>query len=133
MNRDSALRTPISEHEAGRRSLQARLWSVALAMWGAITGVAPHVLHHVGPLAGAAILAGAGGRVVFALIAMAASIPLLLRIYRRYGTLWAPTIAVAVMAVMFSVSSFILGPAISGDSSDEAPKVDHSQHQQHSP
>jgi hypothetical protein len=33
---------------------------------GAVTGVLPHVLHHIGPLAGAALLAGAGGKLLFA-------------------------------------------------------------------
>lgn len=85
-----------------------------LAAWGALTGVAPHVLHHVGPLAGAAILAGTGGRLLFAGIALAGSIPFLYRIYGRFRTWVAPAVAVAVMAAMFSLSSFVIGPAISG-------------------
>jgi hypothetical protein len=44
----------------------ARIWSGVLAVWGVVTGLAPHVLHHVGPLAGAALLAGAGGKLLFA-------------------------------------------------------------------
>lgn len=110
---------------AERRSLVARAGSLALAAWGAITGVAPHVLHHVGPLAGAAILAGVGGRLLFAGIALAASIPFLLRIYRRFRTWAAPAIALAVMAAMFSLSSFVIGPAISGgESSNPQPEIE---------
>ena len=42
------------------RSILARAWNAILAAWGAFIGVLPHVLHHVGPLAGTALLAGAG-------------------------------------------------------------------------
>lgn len=84
------------------------------AAWGAVTGLAPHVLHHVGPLAGAAILAGTGGRVLFAGVAVVVSVPFLLRLHRRFGTWLAPAIAFVVMAALFSLSSFVIGPAISG-------------------
>ena len=84
------------------------------AAWGAVTGLAPHVLHHVGPLAGAAVLAGTGGRILFAGIALVVSIPFLLRLRRRFGTWLAPSIALVVMAALFSLSSFVIGPAISG-------------------
>jgi len=42
-----------------RLSPGARLGSAVLAVWGTITGLTPHVLHHVGPLAGVTFLAGA--------------------------------------------------------------------------
>lgn len=111
-----------------RRSLAARVWAVVLAAWAALTGIAPHVLHHVGPLAGAALLAGAGGRLLFAAIALVVSIPFLLRIYRRFCTWVAPAIALGAMAVTFSVSTFVIGPAISGDSkpqpTNDQPKIE---------
>ena len=97
-----------------QRSLPARAWSAVLAAWGAFIGVLPHVPHHVGPLAGAAVLAGATGRLLFAAIALAVSIPFLRRIYRRFGTWIAPATALAVMAAAFMVSSFVIGPAIAG-------------------
>lgn len=104
---------------AGRpRSLFGRAWSAVLAAWGAVLGVLPHVLHHVGPLAGAALLAGTGGRLLFAAIALGVSIPFLLRIYRRFNTLIAPGIALSAMAVMFSLSSFVIGPLITGGDGD---------------
>ena len=109
------------EQTAERRPFAARAWGVVLAAWAAITGVAPHVLHHVGPLAGAAFLAGAGGRLLFAGIALVVSIPFLLRIYRRFGTWVAPAIALGAMAVTFSLSTFVIGPAISGESSTPQP------------
>jgi hypothetical protein len=98
-----------------RRRLAARLWSGVLGAWGGFIGLLPHVLHHVGPLAGAALLAGATGRVLFAAIGLLATIPLLRRLYRRFKTWRAPAIALAIFAAMFSLSSFVIGPAISGD------------------
>lgn len=105
--------------EAPPRSVIARLWSAILAVWGGFIGLLPHVLHHVGPLAGAALLAGAMGRVLFAAIGFVAAIPFLLRLHRRFETWKAPAIALAVFAAMFSLSSFVIGPAIAGG--DESP------------
>ncbi len=51
----------------------------------AISGIAPHVLHHAGPLAGTAILVGAGGTILFGVAGFALSIPMLLRLRRRFG------------------------------------------------
>lgn len=48
-------------HEAGTHAVMGRLWSALVAAWGVFIGLLPHVLHHVGPLAGAALLAGTGG------------------------------------------------------------------------
>lgn len=85
-----------------------------MAVWGAVIGLLPHVLHHVGPLAGAALLAGAGGTALFAAIGFVAAIPFLLRLHRRFRTWKAPALALAVFAAMFSLSSFVIGPAIAG-------------------
>ena len=118
-----------------RRSLPARAWSAVLAVWAGFVGVLPHVLHHVGPLAGAALLAGAAGTALFAAIALAASIPFLLRIHHRFGTWIAPATALAVMAAAFSLSSFMIGPAITGggeSSKSPAPGIEQpSGHEQH--
>ena len=103
-----------------RRSVVERAWSAVLAVWGGFIGLLPHVLHHVGPLAGAALLAGAGGTALFAAIGFVASIPFLLRVRRRFGTWRAPAIALAIFAGMFSLSSFVIGPAITGGD-DAAP------------
>lgn len=107
--------------DVAERSLTDRAVSVVLAAWAAITGIAPHVLHHVGPLAGAAFLAGAGGRLLFAAIALVVSIPFLVRIYRRFRTWVAPAIALGAMALSFSLSTFVIGPAIRGGSSTTEP------------
>ena len=94
--------------------ISRRAWAALVAAWGAVVGLAPHVLHHVGPLAGAALLAGAGGTVLFAAIGFVAAVPFLLRLYRRFRTWRAPAIALAVFAAMFSLSSLVIGPAVSG-------------------
>ena len=111
----------------------ARLWSGVLALWGAVTGVAPHVLHHVGPLAGAALLAGATGRLLFAAIGFVASIPFLLRLHRRFATWKAPALALAVFVVMFSLSTFVIGPAITGGGSDTPSQEQPGGHMGHHP
>ena len=123
----------VAEVALTRRRVAARLWSGVLAAWGAFVGLVPHVLHHVGPLAGAALLAGAGGTVLFAAIGFVAAIPFLLRLYRRFGTWRAPAIAVAVFAAMFSLSSFVIGPAISGgDDTPARPGIEQRDgHEQH--
>ena len=100
----------------------ARLWSGVLALWGTITGVAPHVLHHVGPLAGAAVVAGATGRLLFAAIGFVAAIPFLLRLHRRFATWKAPAIALAVFVATFSLSTFVIGPALTGGSGRPSPE-----------
>jgi peptidoglycan/LPS O-acetylase OafA/YrhL len=110
------------------------MWNAVIGAIATAVGLAPHVLHHIGLLAGTALIAGTGGTVVFGIVGMLASVPLLLRLRRRFGTWWAPVIGLAVFAVMFSVSAFIIGPAISGgdgpDPGDDlpSPSSDHTGH-----
>lgn len=81
---------------------------------GAAAGLAPHVLHHVGLVAGVAFFAGATGTAFFGVVGMALAIPLLLRLRRRYGTWLVPGIALLVMTAMFGLSALVIGPMISG-------------------
>jgi len=113
------------------------LWNFLTGVVGAIVGVAPHVLHHVGFLAGTAVLAGAGGTALFGAVGLLASVPMLLRLRRRFGTWRAPAIALGVFTVMFALSAFVIGPAISGTSANDntgtststpSPDVDHAGH-----
>ena len=97
-------------------SFASRIWAWLLAAWAAILGIIPHVLHHVGPLAGAALLVGAAGKVIFAVIGFAASVPLLLRLHHRFRTWLAPAIALVIFAGVFLISTFVIGPLISGGS-----------------
>lgn len=107
-----------------RRSLAGRAWSAVLAAWGGFIGLLPHVLHHVGPLAGAALLAGATGRALFAAIGFVAAIPFLRRVHRRFGSWRAPAIALAIFVAMFSLSSFVIGPAISAGRESNRPSIE---------
>ena len=43
-------------------------------------GILPHVLHHIGLLAGTALIAGAGGTALFAVLGLAASVPFLVKL-----------------------------------------------------
>jgi hypothetical protein len=59
---------------------------------------APHVLHHIGLLAGTVLIAGAGGTVLFGILGLALSVPMLLRLRRHYASWWVPAIGLAVFA-----------------------------------
>jgi cytosine/uracil/thiamine/allantoin permease len=117
-----ALGHPATEAPRERRGLFATAWNAVTALVGGIMGLLPHVLHHVGLLGGAVLVTGATGNVLFAVLGLALSIPMLRRLHRRFGTWKAPAIAVAVFALMFSLSAFVIGPAISND--DPAPDRD---------
>jgi len=95
------------------------LWGAVVAGWGVVAGVAPHVLHHAGPLAGAALLAGFGGKAIFFALGLLLSVPMLRRLYRRFGTLVAPMLAVAAFAAVFTFSSLVVAPRLTG--SEKAP------------
>jgi len=99
---------------------------------GFALGLLPHIPHHVAILAGTALVAGSGGTTLFGALGFLASIPFLLRLRRRFGTWLAQAIGLLIFAAMFSLSAFVIGPAISGTSSAKpasAPIVDHSAHQ----
>lgn len=106
------------------------------AVIGAVMGLVPHVLHHIGLIAGAALITGAAGNVLFFALGLLFSIPLLRRIHRKFHTWRAPAIAIAIFAAIFSLSAFVIGPAITGDSSptnaptapSQTPTENHSQH-----
>ena len=91
------------------------------AFVGAVMGLVPHVMHHVGLLAGAALITGAAGNALFFAIGLVFSVPLLRRLNRRFHTWRAPAIAIVIFAALFSLSAFVIGPAISGATSDNAP------------
>jgi hypothetical protein len=128
---DSASELPVGPGTRVRERIVAARSAVSAAI-GSLLAVVPHVLHHVGILAGAAFITGAAGNLLFGAVGLVLSIPLLRRLYRRFATWKAPAIAIVVFAAMFSLSAFVIGPAISGGSSD-APTptntpVDHSDH-----
>lgn len=90
------------------------LWSAVSAGFGVLLGLVPHVVHHIGLFAGAFLIAGAAGNVLFGVVGLLLSVPLLRRLYRRFDTWKAPAVAVAVFVAGFSLSAFVLGPALTG-------------------
>ena len=109
--------------EQPNRGWTTRLYGALSGAVGTIAGITPHVLHHVGPIAGAAVLTGTGGNILFGAIGFVVTVPLLLRLRRRFGSWLAPGIALAIFAAMFTVSTLWIGPAvrdaISGDDRGE--------------
>ena len=91
------------------------------AVVGAVLGMAPHVLHHIGLLAGAALVTGASGNAVLFVVGLALSVPMLRRLYRHFRSWWAPALAVVAFTLLFSLSAFVIGPAISG--ADDVPSM----------
>lgn len=99
---------------------------------GSVLGLIPHVLHHVGLIAGTAFFTGAGGNATLYLVGLLLSIPMLRRIHRRFGTWRAPAIAIAVFTAMFLLSALVVGPAISADSAPtDAPSPGPTPTEQH--
>lgn len=115
--------TPATEPAvaAPSRSGWAAVWSAITAGIATAAGLAPHVLHHIGLFAGAFLITGVAGNLLFGVLGLVLSMPLLRRLYRRFGTWKAPAVAVAVFSVMFSISAFVIGPAISGTDEPPAP------------
>jgi len=119
--------SPRTRHSGGRGWF-ARTGAALSAALGAVAGIAPHVLHHVGPLAGAALVGGVGGSMLFGAIGFVLMIPMLLRIKRRFGTWIAPSVALSIFAAVFAVSTLWIGPAIRGDGGLALQPIDHSSH-----
>lgn len=127
--------TEVRDASTPRGRLKA-IWETIGAAIGVVMGLVPHVLHHIGLIAGAALVTGAAGNVLFFALGLLLSIPLLRRLYRKFRTPWAPAIAVAIFTAMFSLSAFVIGPAITGDSAPakspgtpiQTPTTNHSQH-----
>ncbi|AXG15457.1 hypothetical protein DN585_14230 [Intrasporangium calvum] len=106
------------------KSLLRSAWATIRAGLGAALGILPHVMHHVGLLAGAALLTGALGNGILYGVGLLMSIPLLRRLRSRFRTVWAPVVGVAVFTGLFSLSAFVIGPAIGSGGADvpvEAP------------
>ena len=103
------------------RTVVRRATALAGAVVAAVLGVAPHVLHHAGPLAGAAVVSGVAGAALFGVLGLLAAVPMLVRMHRRTGGWRAPAATLALFAALFAVSTTLVGPAISGDDGDGSP------------
>lgn len=89
-------------------------WDARVGGIGLATGLLPHVLHHAGLLVGTALIAGSVGTALFGALGFLASIPMLLRLHRRFGTWKAPVIGLIAFSLMFLLSTFVLGPVMRG-------------------
>ena len=105
--------------QASAHSLVRRAWVSVSTAAAAVLGLLPHILHHVGPLAGAALFAGASGSLLFGAIGFVAAIPFLRRARRHCGSWRVPAGMLAAMVVVFSLSTFVIGPAITGAGGDD--------------
>ncbi|HEX6301207.1 MAG TPA: hypothetical protein VF148_12140 [Acidimicrobiia bacterium] len=103
----------------------------AACWWGAAAGALPHALHLVGPLAGTAFVAGAGGTLLSAGIGLVVAIPLLWHEYRHTGGWRAPVLFLAASAALFMVSTFVLGDLLRSDAAEQPRPIDVDPHPQH--
>ena len=103
------------------RDASGRAWIALSALWAGFLALFPHLLHHAGPLAGAAILGGVTGSLLFGVLGLAASVPFVLRLHSRSGGWRMPAAFLATFAVGFSLSAFIIAPAINGDDGGSGP------------
>lgn len=107
------------------------LWTAITGTVGAVMGLAPHVLHHIGPLVGTFLVAGAGGTAIFGVLGLSASVPMLIKLRARFSSWWAPAIALAFFVVAFSISTFVVGPLINAGpnaAASPATEVNHAAH-----
>jgi hypothetical protein len=79
------LGTPPLTPTTSAQSWARKRWNAATGVIGVLSGLAPHVLHHVGVLAGTALVAGSGGTALFGTLGLVLSVPLLLQLRRRFG------------------------------------------------
>lgn len=114
--------TTPAEPDHSRRSPWRTAWASVRAAIGALLGLVPHVMHHIGILAGAALLTGVLGNAVLFAAGLLLSLPLLKRLQKRFGTWKAPVIGVVVFTAMFLLSALVVGPAITGSGTRPAPQ-----------
>lgn len=123
---------PTTGRPHGLRSKLVKARNTVGAVFGALLGLAPHVLHHIGLIAGATFVVGAGGNALFFLVGLIFSIPLLRTLYRKFSTWRAPAIAIAMFTALFALSAFVVGPAITGGGTpDDGPQPPAQTHDGH--
>lgn len=114
------VRAPLAAPQPARPSLLRRLKLAASGAVAAFLGLLPHILHHAGPLAGAALFAGVGGSLLFGAIGLITAVPFLVRMKRHCGSWRRPLATLVLFAALFSVSTFAIGPALTGDDPEDA-------------
>lgn len=131
---EASVATDLTNARSVFTSWRTRVTGAISGVLGTVAGITPHVLHHVGPIAGAALLTGTGGSFLFGAGGFVLTTPLLLQLRRRFRTWIAPAIALTVFATMFTVSTLWIGPAvrdlIGGDDgvSDTSHEEHHAMH-----
>lgn len=97
----------------GRARLRSA-WAATRAGLGSLLGLVPHVMHHIGIVAGTALLAGFWGNAALYVLGLVLSIPMFKRLHRRYGSIAAPILGISIFTALFLFSTLVLGPAING-------------------
>ncbi len=95
--------------------LAARAYEALSGLIGTVAGITPHVLHHIGPVVGAAFLTGTEGSIFFGVVGFVFMFPTLFRLKKRFGTWTTPGVALALFFVTFTISTLWIGPAIRGN------------------
>ncbi len=103
---------------------RGRLFNALSGVIGTVAGLTPHLLHHVGPIAGAAVLTGTEGSFLFGTVGFLLTVPMLIRLKKRFATWAAPAIATGLFVAAFAVSTVWIGPAIRGDEGDAGGRAD---------
>lgn len=123
--------TPPAARATGLRAV----WTALTGATGVVVGLAPHVLHHVAPIFGTALVAGATGTALFGALGLGAATPMLIRLRRRFNSWWAPAIALMTFIGAFLISTLVFGPTISGTldtpptlPSEPADPIEHDSH-----
>lgn len=118
-----SITTSATPARADRRP--GRRWALG-AVVGTGTGLAPHLVHHVGLVVGTAIVTGAAGTAVFGAVGLATMMPTLIRLRRRFSSWWAPIIGLGVFAAMFTMSTAVIGPWLRSAVDDSPRQPQHS-------
>lgn len=119
----AAAASPEAGDAAPRQGRWRTTWAGVRAGLGALLGLVPHLMHHIGILAGTAFLTGVFGNSVLYVAGLVLSIPLLHRLRKRFGGWKAPVVGVIVFTAMFLVSALVLGPAINRLGAEPAPQA----------
>jgi len=98
--------------ESPSKSRLQAIWDSRVGGIGLLVGLIPHLLHHLGFLVGTALIAGSGGTALFGALGLLSSLPMLIRLRRRFNTLKAPAIALVFFALMFALSNYFIGPML---------------------
>src|SRR5690625_7520058 len=82
----SAAVDPVSapQLDVARGKPRRTVWTVITGTVGGVVGLAPHLLHHAGPLVGTALVAGAGGTALFGFLGLVASVAVVVKLKSRF-------------------------------------------------